>query len=100
MKAFCIALLGGALISSPAVSGVRIAWNDLDISTPSGARTLHERIDREARRACAFSLRRHQRIFDSRGCRAKFHEEAVSLMPERARETYLAARTPSESRGR
>lgn len=52
------ALLGLALTSAPAFAAeqteVKVAYADLDLTTPEGQRTLERRLDTAARKACGY----------------------------------------------
>lgn len=85
------ALVISAFIATPALAGIRISWSDLDLSTTTGAQAFHGRIEDAASRACRSVRKQNSRIPDTFNCKAAFHEEALSLMPEPARVAYLGA---------
>lgn len=69
---------------------VRIAWGDLDLSTPAGAEAFDQRVRTAARKLC-----RHLPIVCGRvACQAAVRDEAVTLLPGAAQVDYALSRVP------
>lgn len=89
-----LASLAAALIVATAGSAsaaeVRIAWGDLNLSTPAGADAFDARVNAAARKLC-----RDSRIIGGRAaCHAAVRDEAVSLLPGAAQVDYALSRVP------
>ena len=75
----------------PASAGeVRIAWGDLDLSTPAGAEAFDARVRAAARKLC----RPPPTTGDRAACQAAVRDEAVSLLPGAAQVDYALSRVP------
>lgn len=70
----------------------RLAWSDLDLSSPAGARTLDLRIARIARTLC-----NNQIGLDQAHCERGIRQEALSKLPSLARADYAATREQQAS---
>lgn len=97
MKTALIAL--AALAAACALAGgasaeTRIAWSDLDLSSPYGAAVFDVRVDAAARRACRGARAPGSRISDRAFCTAAVREEAVRALPARTQADYVLARLP------
>ncbi|MGB3166854.1 MAG: UrcA family protein [Alteraurantiacibacter sp.] len=94
-----LALAVTGLVTAPAFAAdpelevrASVSWQDLDLSTEQGVETLDRRIDRAARRVCAFDMQDTGTRIRSRGareCYARARESAqarfVSLVEDSRR---------------
>jgi len=75
---------------SASAAEVRIAWGDLDLSTPAGADAFDARVRAAARKMC----RNVPMIGGRAACQAAVRDEAVSLLPGAAQVDYALSRVP------
>ena len=84
------AVLTLAAAGSASAGDVRIAWGDLDLSTPAGAEAFDARIRAAARKMC-----RGVPVTAGRAaCHAAVRDEAVGLLPGAAQVDYALSRVP------
>lgn len=77
--------------AAPASAGeVRIAWGDLDLSTPAGADAFDQRVRAAARKMC----RGMPMIGGRAACHAAVRDEAVTRLPGAAQVDYALSRVP------
>ena len=77
--------------AAPASAGeVRIAWGDLDLSTPAGADAFDQRVRAAARKMC----RGVPMIGGLAACHAAVRDEAVTRLPGAAQVDYALSRVP------
>lgn len=77
--------------AAPAAAGeVRIAWGDLDLSTPAGADAFDQRVRAAARKLC----RNVPMVGGRAACLAAVRDEAVTLLPGAAQVDYALSRVP------
>ena len=84
------AVLTLAAAGSASAGEVRIAWGDLDLSTPAGADTFDARVRAAARKMC----RNVPMIGGRAACQAAIRDEAVTLLPGAAQVDYALSRVP------
>jgi UrcA family protein len=84
------AVLTLAAAGSASAGEVRIAWGDLDLSTPAGADAFDARIRAAARKMC----RNVPMIGGRAACQAAVRDEAVTLLPGAAQVDYALSRVP------
>ncbi|HWQ86024.1 UrcA family protein [Brevundimonas sp.] len=87
------AVLAFASAGSASAQDVRIAWRDLDLSSPAGAAAFDARVEAAARSMCR-GIRTGSRISDRASCRAAVQAEALRLLPEQVRADYARSRPP------
>ncbi|MEN5363344.1 UrcA family protein [Brevundimonas intermedia] len=83
-------LAAGAAYAAPIEA--RISYGDLDLSSRAGAMAFDVRVQRVARNLCTGRL-----TVERLGCMDKVREEAMSLLPERARTEYARGRVAFEA---
>lgn len=83
-------LAAGAAHAAPIE--VRIPYGDLDLSSRAGATTFDARIQRVARNLCTGRL-----PVERLSCMDKVRDEAMSLLPDRARTEYARGRVAFEA---
>ena len=79
-----------AAAGSASAGEVRIAWGDLDLSTPAGAEVFDQRVRAAARKMC----RNLPMIGGRAACQAAVRDEAVTLLPGAAQVDYALSRVP------
>ena len=84
------AVLTLAAAGSASAGEVRIAWGDLDLSTPAGADAFDARVRAAARKMC----RNVPMIGGRAACQAAVRDEAVTLLPGAAQVDYALSRVP------
>jgi UrcA family protein len=72
----------------------RIAWGDLNLSTPAGADAFDARVDAASRKMCRDARRPNSRLSDRSFCRAAVQSEALRALPDVAQADYALSRTP------
>ena len=85
-----VAVLTLAAAGSASAGEVRIAWGDLDLSTPAGADAFDQRVRAAARKLC----RNVPMIGGRSACQAAVRDEAVTLLPGAAQVDYALSRVP------
>lgn len=83
-------LAAGAISSAPIEA--RISYGDLDLSSRAGAMAFDVRVQRVARNLCTGRL-----PIERLSCMDKVRDEAMSLLPERARTEYARGRVAFEA---
>jgi UrcA family protein len=83
-------LLVAAAAGTASAHEVRIAYGDLDLSTPAGADAFDARVRAAARRMC----RSTPMIGGRAACQAAVRDEAVTLLPGAAQVDYALSRVP------
>ncbi|MFN3879618.1 MAG: UrcA family protein [Brevundimonas sp.] len=83
-------LFAGAAYAAPIEA--RISYGDLDLSSRAGAMAFDVRVQRVARNLCTGRL-----PIERLSCRDKVRDEAMSLLPERARTEYARGRVAFEA---
>lgn len=83
-------LAAGAAYAAPIEA--RIPYGDLDLSSRAGATTFDARIHRVARNLCTGRL-----PVERLSCMDKVRDEAMSLLPDRARTEYARGRVAFEA---
>lgn len=91
-------------LSVPAVASAQevgevstsVAWNDLDVTTPSGAAQLDQRINTAARRACRGVRATGTNMSQTAFCRSQIRQSVLGRMDETTRDAY--ARASAEAR--
>lgn len=73
-----------------------VAWNDLDVTTPTGAAQLDQRINTAARRACRGVRATGTNMSQTAFCRSQIKQSVLGRMDEATREAY--ARASAEAR--
>lgn len=73
-----------------------VAWNDLDVTTPTGAAQLDQRINTAARRACRGVRATGTNMSQTAFCRAQIKQSVLNRMDETTREAY--GRASAEAR--
>jgi UrcA family protein len=93
-----LASLTAALVLAAAGSAsaqeARIAWGDLNLSTPAGAEAFDARVDAASRKMCRTARRTGSHLSDRAFCRAAVQSEALRQLPDTARTEYALSRTP------
>lgn len=84
------AFLAAGAVSPPLIEG-RIPYADLDLSSRAGATAFDARVQRVARTLCA-----GRRPLERLNCMDQVQNEALSLLPERARTDYARGRLAFE----
>jgi UrcA family protein len=74
--------------ASGAVAQQRVAYGDLDLSSPTGATAFDARVDRAARRLCGGRVPLSVQV----QCRNAVRDEAMSGLPDARRTDYARAR--------
>ena len=85
-----VAVLTLAAAGSASAGEVRIAWGDLDLSTPTGAEAFDARVRAAARKMC----RGVPMTAGRADCRAAVREEAVNRLPGAVQVDYALSRVP------
>lgn len=83
-------LAAGAAYAAPI--DARIPYRDLDLSSRAGATAFDARVQRVARNLCTGRL-----PIERLRCMDKVQDEAMSLLPERARTDYARGRVAFEA---
>ncbi|HEY0601109.1 UrcA family protein [Brevundimonas sp.] len=84
-----VLIVAGAAGSASA-GEVRVAWGDLDLSTPAGADAFDARVRAAARKMC----RGGSMIGGRAACPAAVREEAGTRLPGAAQVDYALSRVP------
>lgn len=79
-----------AAAGSASAGEIRIAWGDLDLSTPAGAEAFDARVRAAARKLC----RNVPMIGGRAACQAAVRDEAVTRLPGAAQVDYALSRVP------
>lgn len=98
IAAAAIGLMVPAAVSAQEVGEVStsVAWNDLDVTTPTGAAQLDQRINTAARRACRGVRATGTNMSQTAFCRSQIKQSVLGRMDEATREAY--ARASAEAR--
>ncbi|GAW41995.1 hypothetical protein SH203_02407 [Brevundimonas sp. SH203] len=83
-------LVAGSAAASPIET--RIPYGDLDLSSRAGATAFDARVQRTARSLC-----NGRQPIERLSCMSKVRDEALSLLPERARTDYARGRVAFEA---
>lgn len=83
-----------AVAGSASAQEARIAWGDLDMSSPVGANTFDARVEGAARKLCRNARRTGSLVSDRAYCRAAVQTEAVRLLPGPVQVDYALSRLP------
>lgn len=94
LKAAFAALAVAVATAGAASAETRIAWSDLDLSSPTGAAAFDARVDAAARRACRKARAPGRLVSDRDFCVAAVREEALRALPSHGRFDYALARLP------
>ncbi len=88
------AVLVLAFAGSASAREARIAFGDLDLSSPAGADAFDARVESAAYRMCRGARRSGSLITDRAACRAAVRDEAVRQLPGRVQVDYALSRVP------
>lgn len=95
IAAAAVSLTAPAAVSAQEVgnASASVAWNDLDVTTPSGAAQLDQRINTAARRACRGVRATGTNMSQTAFCRLQIRQTVLSRMDETTRQAYGRAST-------
>lgn len=100
--AAAISLTAPALASAQEVrtQSSSVAWDDLDVTTPTGAAELDSRINTAARRACRGVRATGTNMSQTAFCRSQIKQSVVAQMDETTRDAYARASAQARASAR
>lgn len=97
MKSLYIATALAAVLGAAAAMAqdVRLKYADLDLSQPTAARTLKQRIDTAAERWCAAEAPMTGTLIRDSGCARRVGDSLVASLPKPTQQAYAAGLSAS-----